>query len=70
MYRTRIISYKYVDEDVENAGVGWFVIPSQNVHEDTEEIHEGPQLRLFHPEIQNMTHRTGSSAENLPSAYR
>jgi hypothetical protein len=47
MYNTRIISYKYIDEDVEEVGAGWFVIPSQNVHEDTEESHEGPQLRHY-----------------------
>jgi hypothetical protein len=51
MYSTRIISYKYVDEYVEEVGVGWYVIPSQNVHEDAEESHEEPQLRRIRPEI-------------------
>ena len=51
MYNTRTISYKYIDEDVEEVGLGWSVIPSQNVHEDTEESHEEPQLRRFRPEI-------------------
>jgi hypothetical protein len=51
MYNTRTISCKYIDEDVEEVGVGWIVILSQNILEDTEEVYEEPQLRLFRPEI-------------------
>jgi hypothetical protein len=51
MYSTGIISYKYIDEDIEKVGVDWFVMSSHNIHEDTEEIHEDYPFRPFHPEI-------------------
>jgi hypothetical protein len=34
MYSTGIASYKYIDEDIEEIGVEWFVMLSHNVHED------------------------------------